>query len=469
MTPAPKNRNEMISMRHLATFKRRLTGDAGFVLPTALIVLLILLLLTGAAIAVATQTSTSTTRDDNTKAALEAAEAGLHTASYRLSKLEPKPTSCINDKAVVESNCESGSEPLGNGATFEYWTTKGLAAGESCSGETISAQEYVTQRCITSVGKVNGVQRRLQARVALNRPPLFEINGIFGYKSVSIKQASELKGAIGTNGTVTLTNGDTVTEVVLGPSGKLEGSGAQTVSRVAKAFERARVPIGESATSATTTAECIPPTNGEAAGKNCDFLITNGTDTSTGVTFNAATRALTLKENASSMVLKGGIYNFCSFVAEGNNSKIETVLGERVEIFIDSAQRAGSGCTKSQSPGSGTLSLAKNGLSIKNPNPNATYLQIYVYDGSGGTIEIKNNSASEFYGTIVAPESKLIIGNGGSFIGAIIANELELANGFNFTWEGKIRELLKETTSYERKAWEECPPTHTGTNPGEGC
>lgn len=470
----------MIDMRHL-DFKRRLTGEAGFVLPTAIIVLLIVTVLIGAAITVASQTSTSTTRDNNVKAALEAAEAGLQTASYRLSKLEPKLSEeCINGIAKVTTECKSGSEPLGNGAAFQYWTSQGLAVGAKCAGETITTVTNPAQRCITSIGTVNGVQRRVQERAALLRPPLFEVKGIVGYKSVSVKQVSELKGAIGTNGTITLTNGDKVSECLLGPSGTIEGSCSPgTITKTTSPFVPPTVPIGKSAESAKSTAECKPPLGGEApaAGPNCDFRITYGinktnpaeADASTGVTFNPETRALNIKKQASSLVLQEGVYNFCSFVVEGNNSKIETALGARVEIFIDSAKRAGSGCTTSQSPAAGTLNLAKNGLEITNPNPNATYLQVYVYDGSGGTIEIKNNSTSEFYGTIVAPESKLVIGNGGNFTGAIMANEVELINGFTFTWEEKVKELLKETTTYERKAWVECPSTYTGTNPQEGC
>jgi Tfp pilus assembly protein PilX len=468
----------MIDMRHL-DLRRRSAGAAGFVLPTAIIVLLILTVLIGAAITVASQTSTSTTRDNNVKAALEAAEAGLQTASYRLSKLEPKESKqCINGSKTVEEKCESGTESLGNGATFQYWTSKGLAPGEKCAGETIVTVTNPAQRCITSIGTVNGVQRRAQERASLLRPPLFEVNGIVGLKSVSIKQVSELKGAIGTNGTITLTNGDKVSECFLGPVATIAGTCTPgPTTKVTSPFVAPPVPIGNSATSAKSIAECKPPLQGEspAAGPNCDFRITYGiaktnpteADASSGVTFNAETRALDLKQQGSSLVLQEGIYNFCSFVVEGNKSKIETALGARVEIFIDSAKRAGSGCTTSQSPAAGTLNLAKNGLEITNPNPNATYLQVYVYDSSGGTIEIKNNSTSEFYGTIVAPESKLVIGNGGSFTGAIMANEVELINGFTFTWEEKVKELVKETTTYERKAWVECPSTYS--SPQEAC
>src|SRR6185437_10636723 len=52
--PSPYNQG-MIDMRHLTDFKRRLTDEAGFVLPTAMIVLLMLTVLIGAAVTVASQ------------------------------------------------------------------------------------------------------------------------------------------------------------------------------------------------------------------------------------------------------------------------------------------------------------------------------------------------------------------------------------------------------------------------------
>jgi Tfp pilus assembly protein PilX/cytoskeletal protein CcmA (bactofilin family) len=460
----------MIDMRHRTSFKARLTGDAGFVLPTAMIVLLILAVLIGAAITVASQTSTSTTRDNNTKAALEAAEAGLQTASYRLSKLEPKTTECIIGKVRATPTsgvyCESsGPEPLGNGATFEYRTSKGLVAGEKCDGETVSTQENVTQRCITSVGTVNGVPRRVQERASSLASPLFQVKGILGYHSVSIENNGKLEGEVGTNEILNLKNGVTVEQANLGPLGKVEGTSTpkETIKNTSP-FEPPPVPIGESATSATTQAGCKPPLEGGEVGPNCDFLITNGADANSGVTFNTALRSLSMG-NGASLELKEGVYNFCNFQVSGNNTKLTTVSGGKVVIFIDSAARAGSGCS---SP-AGKLEF-KNGLEIIDPNKNALYLQIYVYDGSGGTIELKNNvSGGQFYGTIVAPKSKVAIGNNAEFVGAIMANEVELSPNFKFKFEKEVEKLKTPSRLYERKSWEECPPTYVGTNFHEGC
>lgn len=479
----------MIEIRHL-DFKRRLPGEAGFVLPTAMIVLLILTVLIGAAVTVASQTSTSTTRDDNTKAALEAAEAGLQTAAYRLSKLEPKKSDqCINGETVVVAECKSPSEPLGNGAAFEYWTSKGLAVGEKCAGETITIVTSPAQRCITSVGTVHGVQRRLQASTSLSRPPLFEVEGILGYSSISVKNNGNLAGEIGTNGTIMLSPGVTVTKTDLGgPTAKVELNGAAPVTetKIPSPFVPPPIPIGKSAASAKSTVECKPPLQGEApaAGPNCDWLITNGiaaaakTTTiepkdpvggpSGSVTFNPSIRSLKMG-NKAELTLKEGIYNFCDFQVTGTFAKLTIENGARVEIFIDSAKREESGKSVCEGdPEAGKLAF-KNGVTIENLSKNATNLQIYVYDGSGGTIEFAPLSKSAFYGTIVAPYSKLAIENNGEFTGAIEANEVELTNNFTFNWDVHDKELTKETTTYERKAWEECPPTYTGTNPQEGC
>jgi Tfp pilus assembly protein PilX len=487
--------SEMIDMHHL-DFRRRLSDDIGFVLPTAMIVLLIVTVLIGAAITVAAQTSTSTTRDTNTKAALEAAEAGLQAAAYRLTRLEPAKTACITSTAAltpigVNYCASSPAEPLGNGATFEYWDTPELTSGQACTGSAVTAPSGSTfvQRCVTSVGKVNGIQRRVQQRVfTLLSSKLFEVEGVLGYKSVSIGNNGKLSGEIGTNGILTLAPGVTVTKSDLGPSGTIVETGSGTgspgtITTNPSPFPLPVVPIGTSATSAATRASCgkvpvapEPPT----AGENCDFLITNGINkvlpleadpASSGVTFNALTRSLSMS-NGASLELYGGIYNFCDFQVSGNNATLKTHPGERVEIFIDSAQRSGSGCQNDIQSGelqAGKL-VFKNGLTLENPNHDATYLQIYVYDGSGGPIIFKNNSSSQFYGTIVAPYSTLKIEENGEFTGAIEAGEVELANNFKFTWDLNAKNLENEVKArYARAAWEECPPTYTGSNPQQGC
>src|SRR5262249_19901892 len=151
---------------------------------TAVIVLFITTVLLAAAVKVATQTSTATTRDTNVKAEIEAAEAGLQVAAYRLSQLAPSALFCINGSEVVATKCASTVEFLGNNATFQYWTSLPLPTKEvtTCAGQAVAAVAGVTRRCITSEGLVNGVKPgvRLQASVTLTggNKAVFSINGL---------------------------------------------------------------------------------------------------------------------------------------------------------------------------------------------------------------------------------------------------------------------------------------------------
>ena len=86
--------------------------------------LVVITALTGAAVSVAVRSSTSTTRDDNTEAALEAAEAGLQVAQYRINALKPKTAHRHRPRETktLESKCKTATpETVGNGASFQYW------------------------------------------------------------------------------------------------------------------------------------------------------------------------------------------------------------------------------------------------------------------------------------------------------------------------------------------------------------
>lgn len=52
-----------------------------------------------------------------------------------------------------------------------------------------------------------------------------------------------------------------------------------------------------------------------------------------GVSFNAATRVLSMSNDAS-LTLGGGIYDLCSFTAS-NNVTVSLASGVKTEIFID--------------------------------------------------------------------------------------------------------------------------------------
>jgi hypothetical protein len=427
----------------------RAFSEAGFVMPSAIIVLLVITVLTGAAIAIATQSSTSTTRDDSVKAELAAAESGQHVASYRLSQLSPSESQCINEHEAVtpaSTPCEDSSETLGNEATFRYWTTVSLKAGEKCAGRTVVTISGYIQRCITSEGTVDGVEPavRLQSRVLA--PPLLAVNGLFGVERVEVANNTKVLAPGGTNGTFIIGNNASVEAVKLGPSGGTQvgnGGSAGTVTKEPTPF--------------TLT----PVTPGNSATVNSNYRIENGLkspkvapyDESSGVTYESATRSITV---GTSLVLEGEVYNFCNF-ATAKGAKV-TVKHRPTKIYIDSPADPGSKCPA----GSGKFFMANNS-NIENPNKEAAALQIYVYDEtSGQPVELFNNTI--FYGLLYAPNSTVNAQNNNEIYGAIVGNVVNLKNNNTFHSDNSAAGL--RGGPYERAVWEQCTK---GSGASEGC
>jgi Tfp pilus assembly protein PilX len=450
--------------RRARSLARAATLDAGFAMPTAVIVLFVITLLLAAAISVATQTSTSTTRDNNVKAEIEAAEAGLQVATYRLTQLKPSETQCINESAVVTaastaaaaSNCKDSAESLGNGATYQYWTSLPLKAGESCAGRTIATVPLTVQRCVTAEGIVNSVKPgvRVQSTVTSTHTstPIFPVNGLLGLEGVEIVNNAKVNAKTATNGKLSVGNGASVESVALGsssPATTPEGGGSWgPVTREATTFSLPAVNTGTSAT------------------VNFNYRIENGinkttpADEGTGVTYTKSTRTLTLANNGK-LELGGEIYNLCNLTT-GNGVEITLKAGVTTKLYIDSPNDPGSGCKA----GDGKFVIGNNSV-VTNPSKEANKFQVYVYDASGGAVEVSNNT-TPYYGTIYAPNSEVQLNNNGGFVGAIAAKKVNLKNNGSFSSEAAVANLTTEGApgAYLRKVWEQCTP---GSGASEGC
>jgi Tfp pilus assembly protein PilX len=431
----------------------------------ALGVLLIVGVLTATALTVSVQTNGSTRSDSNRKEALEAAEAGLQVANYRLNMLAPAFNQCVTIAIAspdASGYCQGPTETLGNGATYSYVTSPVLATGASCVGLPLSNVQPISQRCVTAVGTSNGVTQRAQARVAaFGATPLFGANGIIGLNSVSISNNDTITGQVATNGNLTLQNNATTTSYQLGPGGSLHlSNGASAGTGTQNTAAQGPIVLG-------------PVQPGNSATTNSDYRITNYLnnpgnptapyDTAPGVSFNATTRVLSMGNNAS-LTLGGGIYNFCSFTTM-NNVTITLAAGVKTEIIIDSPDDPNSGCPA----GTGTLSI-KNNANLINPSQDTTSLQLYAYGQNDGSNIVTLSNNSTFYGLVYAPQSTVNITNNGTFHGSIAGNVVNLINNFNFNWDANDEYLQATSTGlYYRTAWAACVPTPPTSDLGSGC
>jgi Tfp pilus assembly protein PilX len=477
----------------------------------AMATLMIIALLTAAAVSVAVQTNGSTRRDGNKKKALEAAEAGLQVANYRINMLQPDANHCVGDgSAPVQSPdsttgaCStSSSVALGNGESYTYSTTPAIGYGTTepnatCVGLSVTSGQPIAQRCITAVGTANGVTARSQIRVAsFAATPLFPIAGMTGIHSITDLQNSTIQGIVASNGPIVDQNGSTVAGVNLGPNASFSNtnqSPAPQVNVLPQPITESAVNVGSSATNTPAGQSCAPASPPATwLPTNCDYRITNGAglsvcptsganvecDPNSGVTFDATHRVLSMRNNAT-LTLTGGVYNFCEFDAP-NNATITIPFGVKTVIYIDSPADPNSGApgNPASNPacatGTGSLKLSNN-VTWTNKSTDPTALQLIVYgdptNPGANQLVFTNNTA--FWGVVFAPNSTLSLSNSSnnsSFWGAITGYTINTSNNYHFNWLASVGTIQGNPQGvYYRTAWAQCRPVPTvSTNPGSGC
>jgi Tfp pilus assembly protein PilX len=461
--------------------RRRTASEAAFALPSAMIVLFVMVVLTGAAIAVATQSSSSTARDDNVKAELEAAEAGLQVATYRLGQLEPSESQCINRSEALlaktpaeqEGKCKDAAESLGNGASFQYWTSLPLKAGEKCAGRVVVAITGTAQRCVTSEGAVDGVEPNVRLETLVSGTPgkaLFPVKGFIGLTEVVVSGSVSVPGVVASNGKI-IGEGSANFErgfELCPPNGTFQpAAGAERKHSGVKIAGKEEDPPLEKTRKAGPP-EClmeaqVTSTHATEA-RNDDSRIGTADKLEGTYAWSEKTYTLALESNAK-LTLEGSKYYFCNFKASRNSRlKIPATVTKVVEIFIDSPEDPASRCGKETGKFEGEGEFI---VENETKNPSLLLIQMYgkgpfVY--SGGS----RKAGSQLEAAIFAPNGEVEINGGQKFKGGIVADKLHLRNGAEiYEWSEELGALTDGGGgAYGRRNWEQCTQ---GSGPSSPC
>jgi hypothetical protein len=442
-------------------------SESGFAMAVAVLALFVLGMLAVAAVSVSVSASRSTTRDESQKSALEAAEAGLRAATYRLNMMGPEPEACLESKNAIQKPeagyCVGPKESLGNKASFTYWMTT-AGAGGTCAGEALSGSSQLLQRCITAEGVVNegtptAVKQRLQARVAAIQAStsLFTVAGIVGLEELKVTGSVDVKGIAASNGNIIAEGSGTFEKgYELGPSGTF---------KPAVGTERIKSGVKVNGPEVIEKENFVYslPTNHATASSNEDSRISSKSDESYENTKNAIEYSgspnYTLKmKSEPKLTLGGSQYYFCNVKLE-NASKLIIASGAKTEIFIDSSEDPTSKCPAE----SGKFEILGNSK-VENLSKQATSLLIEIY--GKGKFKLENGSKLE--ANILAPFSEVNMNGGTSFIGAIVGAKVHLENGSGiFEWsteDGNFKAGNAGTPTYYRTAWQPCKPNSATTS-----
>jgi hypothetical protein len=437
-------------------FKRIVKDERGVALGVSLGVMSVMSVIAALVFASSYELSQTTNSDRNDKRAFQAAEAGLQVATYRLNNLAPLDEQCITNAGIViiGTGCV-GSGELSDGAEWSYHMTpvlsNGVCAGYAVSFDINDPELSLAPRCVTATGTVNGVSKRVQARIVLFKGfPLFGAGGILCLKACTVKNTASVNGILASNGQVNLGNGSTVTGgIKLGPSAPGPNVGNSNVSVSWRTFEQGGWVLSPVEIGNTDTVN---------DNENWDF------SAGSNYTWDPTTRELDLTKGT--MTLRGGTYNFCNLHL-GNNSTIVLASGATARIFIDSPERA------TESPcaaGTGRLVMDNN---IHNPGASED-LQVYVYgedpSATVPAVEINNHGTLNF--ALHAPRASVIVKNAVTLTGGINANYAEFKNDLVFAFGSTLGNLRTTTSAilYQRTAWRECQRQPTVANdPTSGC
>jgi Tfp pilus assembly protein PilX len=446
----------------------RFSDERGIALPLALAVLAVAIVLALAAAAAAITASHQSLRDRNAKRAYQAAAAGVQTANYRTTLLQPGLQQCVfkdsatGDLSVVSVQadgwCAPQTEALDDGSTY----TQQVSAGT----QVIANGQQLVQREIVSTGLVYGVIRRVEARTsAATAAPLFPI----GYAAVSLDPISygntvTVNGNVGSNGDITLSN-----------QAKICGDATPGPGDQVTIQNQAQVCPGYSTQPATQPFVLDPVDQGLARTQNDNIRITNtlagggaspsdSCTTCGKVSWDPNARVLALSNN-STLTLGGNTYSFCR-VDLLNSAQLKVAVNATVRIYIDSPEACGG------TSGMGSVSLT-NLSGILNLNSDPTTLQVYMLGSTSipTTLDFNNSFSSTMLMAIYAPYSTVYLHNTVNITGAVAAKYVPIENSSAISYDSRVANIKGGSIPAYRstRQWIECTSTRPGAAVDSGC
>jgi hypothetical protein len=494
---------------------RRLSGQDGVALPAAMGVMLVISLLVTAFFALSIQTSDNANADRNSKRALAAAEAGLQTAIYRMNSIRPAihPATCLTTGPVGVAELAPGECPfaegdLGNGASYRYYVTPELLTNAAGCVLLPGRTHDPTDRCVTSIGTVNGISRRVQTRLGRQMFGFsFSQVGLLGEGLVYAWNSVKAWSDVGTNGHVELVN-----SIEVNSDSSLDVDGVLRLPPEATTSYTNSVNVAANPDRQTAAPYTLPPENFEAvdgdlagvpqAGENDNLALIGKTTTTGDLVYDPVTRSLDI--SSGTYVMPPGTYHFCRVFLNSSVELRRPDAGGPTKIYVDGRDddRTGSPCTGAEdgrflantsvkfntNTAQGDLTevylhgTSRDDLTGTSPpdwgRPSWCQVQTGTYLTAGSPHHYAQcrsdfvlESSIEFYGTVYAPGSTIEARNSAKVWGGLAGDVIRLYNSVEFHLTAGARDRETATLGPAiRRAWTECRPERTVANdPESGC
>jgi hypothetical protein len=313
-------------------------------LPTALFATIASFGLASAAVISSIDSQRGTTRDQYSKNAIAAADAGASVGMMRLNRFagalsSSNPCLGLSGSTLVVTTasgdgwCPAIAGSVG-GATYSY------RVSPLVSGATMN---------IVSTGTAGVVSRRVDVSFKTTTVgSALEKEGLIGQGDIILDNNADIRVGIGTNGNVTVSNNANVCGNIrhgVGKQANFDNNGTQcsgyTVNsgNVTLPAVSTFIPTDIATNNSNYRMVKCVSTNNPVGCQLDSYVTNNGKGPTSTVPWNSTTRAITTDNNAS-LTLTGGDYFVCS-LSLNNNSHLYIGATAQVRIFFDTPENCG--------------------------------------------------------------------------------------------------------------------------------
>jgi hypothetical protein len=432
----------------------------------SLFVLLAAFAVVAVGVGASVQAQSGTTRDQRSKAAIQAAEGGVSQALLRYNTYSSAAAPLT---ALHPCIAQSG-------------TAAAAGSGGWCAGVTTGSAAYYARPTlasgtleIVSVGNVAGVTRRVEVIAnSASGQGIFGTAGVLSQDGIAMGSNSSIQSGVKTNGDMALSSNAAqcgLASVGVGRVLTLQGN-AGYYTDTACTTSVAASTVGHAPLS-------LPPANaGDAAVNNDNVRLTNaaagsGTpaDLVSGnradVTWSASARTLSVDHN-SALTLTGTKYSFCQ-VTLLQNSAIYVAAGLSVTIFFDSPEAC------NQPSGTTQLNLSSNSRISPASGIPSSVAMIFVGSQTLASSMVMNSN-TQVSGSCVqnfviyAPRTSISMNSNSQYCGAMAGKFITLSSNAHIQSDAASQAYLLPTTAahYTQSRFVECSAA-PATPPNAGC
>ena len=451
-------------------------GEQGMALPVALFSMLAATALASAAVMSSVDVQQGSHRDDATKKAIAAADAGANVALMRANRYASALSSSPS------SNClgSSGGVLVVTGAAVDGWcpAIEGSVGGATYSYR-VSAVASGAAPIVVSTGSAAGVSRRI--KIAFNKTSVGSIlndAAVISEEDLNLYNSAEIAAGAGTNGNAFLYNSATICgDIRHGIGNKVEFFNSagqcnpygQTEGEETPPPVSSIMPIDIATNNSDLRLEKCSPWhehNENPPGCELDGYTSNNKFTWGWVPGTSGHPGRIELNNTSTLTLGGGDYFICK-LSINNSSTLYMAAGANVRIFFDTPENCGLGSGSAQVELNNNTHIESTGFGTEGDySVPGLYLQ-----GSTSrvtTVSLNNKSGSNQF-DIYAPNSNIIFNNNASFEGSVVGKRVTLYNSATVEQDdGYEPPDIGGSTLYTRQSYVECSGLATAV-PDEDC